>query len=331
MPPTATPTTPTPDGIYFGDAAELTAAIEPGSVALSVWSPPYFVGKDYEKHLSFDGWRGLLRRTVAAHRSALRPGAFMVVNIADILAFADEDLPRIQAPNVSKLRSPVTREQVIEAKSRHPGFNRDRLAELLGCSEQTIDRRLNGNNIRGGKYQTQTRVQLVGHLLVEAGQEAGLVLYDRRVWVKDPCWANCRWHSSSYRSVDEFEYLYFFWKPGETVVDRGRLEPEEWSDWGSRGVWRFASVRANTEHEAQFPIELPLRLILLLTDAGDLVLDPFVGSGTTAIAAAQNGRRYIGIDSSSASVELARRRIADSIEVKTEPRGRGHGAMRPGS
>ena len=286
-------------------------------MALSVWSPPYFVGKEYEKDLSFDGWRALLARVVAAHGPALKPGGFMVVNIADILAFADENLPRIQAPNVSKHRSPVTRERVVEAKAAHPEFNRYQLAELLGCSEQTIDRRLNGNNIRGGKYQTQTRVHLVGQMLVDAGDGAGLVLYDRRVWVKDPCWANCRWHSSSYRSVDEFEYLYFFWKPGETVIDRGRLEPEEWADWGSRAVWTFPSVRANDEHEAQFPHELPSRLIRLLTDAGDLVLDPFVGSGTTAVAAARLGRRYIGIDSSAEYVELATRRVAKAERVKT--------------
>jgi len=307
-----------PDRIYHGDAAELTTQIEPGSVSLSVWSPPYFVGKEYEKHLSFDGWKSLLHRTICAHDSALRPGAFMVVNIADILAFADENLPRIQAPNVSKLRSPVTREQVLMAKADHPEMNRYALAELLGCSEQTIDRRLNGNNIRGGKYQAQTRVQLTGHLLVEAADEAGLVLYDRRVWVKDPCWANRQWHPSSYRSVDEFEYLYFFWKPGETVVDRNRLSSKEWSDWGGRGVWRFPSVRANTEHEAQFPLELPLRLIRLLTDAGDLVLDPFVGSGTTAVAAVQTGRRYIGIDSSPAYVELARRRVEEALEHRPD-------------
>ena len=114
------------------------------------------------------------------------------------------------------------------------------------------------------------------------------------------------------RSVDEFEYLYFFWKPGETVVDRNRLTPEEWSAWGSRGVWRFPSVRANDEHEAQFPHELPSRLIRLLTDEGDLVLDPFVGSGTTAVAALKLGRRYIGIDSSAEYVELARRRVAEA-------------------
>src|SRR5205807_1100904 len=100
----------------------------------------------------------------------------------------------------------------------------------------------------------------------------------------------------SYRSVDEFEYLFFFWKPGETVVDRDRLAPGEWVEWGSRGVWRIPSVRANDDHEAKFPIELPRRVIRLLTAPRDTVLDCFMGSGTTAIAAIQEDRNYIGIE-----------------------------------
>ena len=73
----------------------------------------------------------------------------MVVNIADILCFSDEAIPRIQAPNVNKLKSPVTREQVLAAKAAHPELNRYQLAEQLGCSEQTIDRRLAVRRQRG--------------------------------------------------------------------------------------------------------------------------------------------------------------------------------------
>src|SRR5690606_7282407 len=118
------------------------------------------------------------------------------------------------------------------------------LASLLGVSEQTIDRRLKNNNIRGGKQAVQRKVKLVGGLIQEWGENAGFYLYDRRAWVKDPAWENSRWHSLSYRSVDEFEYIYVFWKPGITRVDRARLEPHEWAEWGSRGVWNIPSVRA---------------------------------------------------------------------------------------
>ena len=284
--------------------------VEPETVALSFWSPPYFVGKSYEKDLSFEQWQDLLSEVIRLHFGIIAPGGFLCINIADILAFPDTDMPRIQADNVSSKRSGITREQVLLAKREHPDFNRYQLAELLGCSEQTIDRRLNHNNVRGGKYTPQTKVKLVGGLVQEWAEDAGFFLYDRRAWVKDPCWENSRWHSLSYRAVDEFEYVYVFWKPGITVIDRNRLSREEWSEWGSRAVWEMPSVRNNSEHEAQFPLELPRRVIRIFSGKGDLVLDPFMGLGTTAVAAIREARRYIGIDYVAEYVEKAAARIA---------------------
>jgi site-specific DNA-methyltransferase (adenine-specific) len=298
------------NAIHQGDARALLHAITPNSVALSVWSPPYFVGKSYEANWTFDDWQRLLHDVIDAHFQIIEPGGFLAVNIADILCFRDPDMPRISADNVTKKRSPITLEMVRAAVARYPRKSRNELAAFLGCSEQTIDRRLNGNNVRGGKYEPQTRLKVVGGLIEEWATKAGFYPYDRRVWVKDPCWENSKWASLSYRSVDEFEYIYFFWKPGITTVDRRRLSRQEWKDWGSRGVWSFPSVRTNDDHEAKFPYELPARAIRLLTDPGDLVLDCFMGSGTTAVAAAQLGRRYIGIELESRYVTLARRRVA---------------------
>lgn len=298
-----------PDALYCGDARQLLPHIEPNSVALSVWSPPYFVGKEYEEHLSFDEWQNLLSTVIHLHFPILKPGGFLVINIADILVFKDQTMPRIQAEAVSRKRSPVTREDVLKAIEQHPGYNRYQLAKLLGCSEQTIDRRLHGNNIRGGKYEVQTRVKIVGGMVEDWALQAGLYPYDRRIWVKDAAWENSRWASLSYRSVDEFEYLYFFWKPGITKFDRKRLSPEEWKHWGSRGVWYIPSIRCNDDHEAKFPVELPSRVIRLLTDPEEIVLDCFIGSGTTAIAAIREGRHYIGIEMLEKYVKLAKNRI----------------------
>jgi site-specific DNA-methyltransferase (adenine-specific) len=295
--------------IHSGDARELLPQIEPNSIALSFWSPPYFVGKEYEKYLNYEAWVELLQTVIQQHEPILTTGGFLVVNIADILCFPDESIPRIQAMTMSHQKSPITRDDVLKAKAHYPHYNRYQLAELLGCSEQTIDRRLNGNNIRGGKYATQTRVHLVSHLIEQAAYQAKLYLYDRRIWRKDPAWQNSQWHSSSYRSVDEFEYLYFFWKPGITVVDRQRLSNQEWVEWGSRAVWDIPSVRANDDHEAKFPLELARRVIKLLTAKGDTVLDCFMGSGTTAIAAIQQERHFIGLELQPEYVELAKRNI----------------------
>ncbi|MGI9306291.1 MAG: DNA-methyltransferase [Gammaproteobacteria bacterium] len=297
--------------IHQGDAARLMLRIRPETIAASFWSPPYFVGKSYEKNASFSGWRELLRGVVQAHADVLRPGGFMIINIADILCLPDPAMPRIQADN-SRKKCAVLRDDVLAAKRRHPFHTRAQLAGILGCSEQTVQRRLENNNVRGGKRQTQTKVFLTGGMLQEWAEESRLYLYDRRIWAKDPCWANSRWHSNSYRAVDEFEYLYIFWKPGITPINRARLSAEEWRDWGSRAVWRIPSVRANDRHEAMFPAELARRVVRLFSDPGDAVLDPFVGSGTTAAAAAECGRRYIGIEKVPEYAKLARQKCAQA-------------------
>ncbi len=65
-------------------------------------------------------------------------------------------------------------------------------------------------------------------------------------------------------------------------------------------------------HPSQKPLELITKLILLSTDAGDVVLDPFLGSGTTAVAATQQGRHWLGVELSEEYCAIARRRIADA-------------------
>lgn len=282
--------------IHCGDARALLRRLRPESVSLSFWSPPYFVGKSYEADMSFNDWQALLAEVIRLHFPALVPGGFLTINFSDILCFRDPQMPKIQAEVLSARKSPVTREMVLAAHRNHPDYNRYQLAALLGCSEQTIDRRLRGNNIRGGKHSDQTRIKITGGMIEEWGSAAGFYLYDRRVWVKDPCWEKSRWHSVSYRAVDEFEHIYVFWKPGITVINRKRLTSREWVDWGSRGVWRIPSVRVNDDHEAKFPLELARRVIQLFSAPGELVLDPFVGSGTTMIAAIQTGRCYVGFD-----------------------------------
>lgn len=80
--------------IYCGDARELLKRVRPASVSLSFWSPPYFVGKSYEKSLSFRDWQTLLEEVIALHFDIITPGGFLVVNIADILAFPDPSMPK---------------------------------------------------------------------------------------------------------------------------------------------------------------------------------------------------------------------------------------------
>lgn len=81
-------------------------------------------------------------------------------------------------------------------------------------------------------------------------------------------------------------------------------------------VWELAPESANrVNHPAPFPVELPQRLIDLYTYRGDVVLDPFMGSGTTAVAAVRSGRHYLGYDTDEGYARAARERVAAETEA----------------
>jgi site-specific DNA-methyltransferase (adenine-specific) len=82
-----------------------------------------------------------------------------------------------------------------------------------------------------------------------------------------------------------------------------------------KSVWRMKAP-AGTEkkhgrHPTQKPLELVERCLLASTNPGDLLLDPFLGSGTTAVAAARHGRRFVGVEMNAAYLEIARKRVMD--------------------
>ena len=111
---------------------------------------------------------------------------------------------------------------------------------------------------------------------------------------------------------------YVFWKPGEYEVNRNRLTPKEWKDWGHRQVWEIASVRSNNIHPAMFPLQLALRVIRLYTDENDIVLDPFAGSFTTVAVANKLGRYGVGIELNPEYYKIGLRRLGILQEFKGE-------------
>jgi site-specific DNA-methyltransferase (adenine-specific) len=79
-------------------------------------------------------------------------------------------------------------------------------------------------------------------------------------------------------------------------------------------VWSMPSESARrVGHPAPFPVELPEQLIRLYTFEDDLVLDPFMGSGSTLVAAAALGRRYVGYDLDPSYVEISRQRVSEAV------------------
>ena len=87
-------------------------------------------------------------------------------------------------------------------------------------------------------------------------------------------------------------------------------------------VWDLPSESATrVNHPAPFPVELPLRLIELYTYRGDVVLDPFMGSGSTAVAAVRSERNFVGYDTDDSYVQAARKRVEAERERKARANG----------
>ena len=103
-----------------------------------------------------------------------------------------------------------------------------------------------------------------------------------------------------------------------SLPHENEITPDEFME-ATLDVWNIAPESARrVNHPAPFPVALPRRLIGLYTYRGDLVLDPFMGSGTTMIAAIRSGRRYLGFDTDAHYVQVARQRV--EAELRPTPR-----------
>jgi DNA modification methylase len=102
--------------------------------------------------------------------------------------------------------------------------------------------------------------------------------------------------------------------PSESTIDADEFMA------ATLDVWDIPPESARrVSHPAPFPVELPERLIRLYTYVGDLVLDPFMGSGSTLVAAARLGRRFVGYDLDPTYVDIARLRVRDEGTTATPP------------
>lgn len=169
--------------------------------------------------------------------------------------------------------------------------------------------------------------------------ECGFNLHDTMIYEKNKAHVYDPRH---HRYKQQFEYMFVFSKgkpqtfnPIEDVpvknagqsrwvsqrLPDGRIRKDRvvtLGDYQARGnVWRYDTGiedRIAYKHPAVFPIQLARDHIVSWSNPGDIVLDPFIGSGTTAKMAALNGRKYIGIDISDEYCELARKRVSEAKE-----------------
>ncbi|MCP4762300.1 MAG: site-specific DNA-methyltransferase [archaeon] len=148
----------------------------------------------------------------------------------------------------------------------------------------------------------------------------GQILWDKGASVgASTAWGS--WLSPSNPTLrDVHEYILVFSKGTNQLKkaldsDSSDITKDEFLNYG-KSIWVLNTANAKQiGHPAPFPIELPYRCIKLYTYPGDLVVDPFLGSGTTCIAAKNTGRHWIGYDIEKKWVNLAKRRISESSQL----------------
>ena len=125
---------------------------------------------------------------------------------------------------------------------------------------------------------------------------------------------------------DVHEYILIFSKGNykrernkeEKELRKDNITKEEFIEW-TKSVWTMNTESAKRiGHPAPFPEELPNRLIKLFSFTNDIVIDPFMGSGTTAIAAIKNNRNFIGYEINEEYINLANNRIEKLKEKNSE-------------
>lgn len=223
------------------------------SVHLMVTSPPYNVGKEYDRDLSLDEYLNMLIDVFSETYRVLVNGGRACVNIANV--------------------------------GRKP-------------------------YIPYHKF------------IIDVMQEVGFLMRGEVIWNKgagagvSTAWGS--WCSASNPTLrDVHEYILIFSKGKFSRKNKNKestISRNEFLEF-TKSIWTFPPESAiKVGHPAPFPVELPYRCIQLYTFKDEIVLDPFCGVGTTAIACIRTGRHFICLDNNKKYVELAKKRVEAEIE-----------------
>lgn len=153
--------------------------------------------------------------------------------------------------------------------------------------------------------------------IIEDMQDIGYFMRGEIIWNKgssaSPSTAWGTWKSAKNPVLrDVHEYILVFCKGNysrQATDKQSDISRDEFLDY-TKSIWDFSAVSAKSiGHPAPFPIELPLRLIKLYSFVGDVILDPFLGSGSSSLAAVKAKRHFVGYDLNQEYIELAKSRI----------------------
>jgi site-specific DNA-methyltransferase (adenine-specific) len=155
-------------------------------------------------------------------------------------------------------------------------------------------------------------------MLIPGLLELGFLMRGEIIWNKgssaSPSTAWGSWKSASNSTLrDVHEYILIFCKDTFKRPNPGghkdTISRDDFLEF-TKSVWTLPTESARkVGHPAPFPVELPRRLIELYSFAGEVILDPFMGSGQTGLAALQTGRHFVGYEIDENYVSLAEKRL----------------------
>jgi DNA modification methylase len=286
--------------IICGDARAMRA-VPDNAVELVVTSPPYNVAKGYADHhddLALEEYVRLLNAVWQECCRVLVPGGRLCINVANtnrkpylsLVSLIDEQLR-------TSPQGWLHRGHIVWDKGASAG---------ISTAWGSFGRSSNPTLRDVHEYIT---VWSKGELGLDGGDDTGIsgnefVAWTRSVWRPEAL-------------LPELQEKI----AGKLADARRRGKDDAWiaesiarAVWGQAvepgpSVWEMGT-QSGVDHPTPFPVELPKRLILLYTKPGDVVLDPFMGSGSTALAAVLTGRHYVGYELSAEYCALAESRLA---------------------
>ncbi|MCJ8506093.1 site-specific DNA-methyltransferase [Kocuria flava] len=291
-------------GLAFGSAGDLIPRLAPQSVQTVVTSTPYWAMRVYDD-MRADVWadgevcpygleqtpEGFIRHSVeliVSLKRAMKPGGSIWWNLGD----------------------------TYNTRTQIRGNAAEALRAMQGKDRKTWHDHAARRYSAGHSYLKDGEQCLIPQRIAERASRAGFYVKSIITWGKPhsmPEPQNSRVsraveyviHLSLQRTPDFYRNAYL--ETPEVLGGKGRRETDKLSD-----SWLFAPSDGRGGHGAQFPLALPGRCISISSQPGDLVLDPFMGSGTTAIAAERLGRRWLGFDVSETYLNSARIRVENS-------------------
>ncbi len=256
--------------VFPGDCLDLLKSIPDESLQLVVTSPPYNIGKEYEKKLQLDRYLQQQAQVIKECVRVLSPKGSICWQVGNYVGRgAIIPLDTVLYPIFSNLGLQM-RNRIIW-----------HFEHGLHCSRRF-----------SGRYETIIWFTKSDDYIFNLDSVRVAQKYPGKKYFKGP-------------------------KAGQYSCNPLGKNPGD--------LWIIPNVKNNhvekTEHPCQFPVELIERLVLSLTNEGDWVLDPFLGTGTSIIAAIRHRRRGVGAETLPKYVELARQRIQQEIEgtLRTRP------------